>query len=224
MGKIKRHGLSVRFVHWAVAISTIALIFSGFGQMPVYKRYMIDQLPGLAWTSDFSINLLIHYTAAGVLIFAVAYHIVYHIIRKEFDIWPRKGDFKESYLIIKAMLTKGEEPESDKYLAEQRLAYAYIGVMLIVIIISGIIKVLKNLPSISLEMDTLIWVSTVHNAATILLILGIVGHLAAFVFKANRPLLPGMFTGWVDEDYARRRHGVWYRKIQEDKKTNLQHK
>jgi len=43
--KIKRHGLSVIFVHWAVAISTFVLIFSGFGQMPLYKRYMVDHLP-----------------------------------------------------------------------------------------------------------------------------------------------------------------------------------
>lgn len=215
MEKIKRHSLSVRFVHWSVAISTFLCIFSGFGQMPVYKRYKIDQLPGLAWTSDFSVTLLIHYIAAIVLIFAVAYHIVYHLIRKEFSILPRRGDFKESYQIIKAMLTGGEEPESDKYLAEQRLAYAYIAVMLILIIITGIIKVLKNLPAVSLEMNTLTAVSAVHNAATMLLILGIVGHLAAFLFKANRPLLPSMFTGMVDKEYARHRHSIWYRRLQQ---------
>lgn len=37
---------------------------------------------------------------------------------------PRRGDLKESLLIILAMFGFGEEPKSHKFLAEQRLAYA----------------------------------------------------------------------------------------------------
>lgn len=147
-GKVKRHGFSVRFVHWTVTLSTFVLLFTGFGQMPVYRRYMVDRLPGLAWSSDFAVTLKLHYLAAAVLIFAVAYHITYHLIRRDFAILPRRGDLKESYLVIKAMLTGGEEPPSGKYLAEQRLAYAFIGANLLVLIITGIFKVLKNLPGV----------------------------------------------------------------------------
>ncbi len=213
MSKVKRHGFAVRFVHWTVALSTFLLIFTGFGQMPMYTRYRIVNIPGLAWSGDFSITLLVHYIAAVVLIFAVTYHIVYHLIRKEFDIFPRKGDIKKSYQIIKAMITKGKEPENDKYLAEQRLAYAYIGVMLLVIIITGMIKVYKNLQAVTLNASLLVWATDIHTAAAVLLLMGIVGHLLAFVFKENRPLIPGIFTGKVDEEYAKRRHSIWYQKL-----------
>ncbi|RKO66282.1 formate dehydrogenase subunit gamma [Desulfofundulus salinus] len=208
--KVRRHNVSVLFVHWAVAISTILLIFSGFGQMPMYRRYMVYKIPGLGWSADFSVTLYMHYVAAAVLMFAVAYHIVFHVLRKEYGILPRKGDLKESYMIIKAMLTGGKEPPSDKFLAEQRLAYAYIGFWLLVIIVTGIIKVLKNLPGINFTGNTMIWVTDIHTFATFMLIFGILAHLAAFLFKANRPLLRGMFTGKVDLEYVKHRHPLWY--------------
>ncbi|MDN5292956.1 MAG: hypothetical protein PWQ31_261 [Eubacteriales bacterium] len=212
-GKVKRHGFSVRFVHWTVTLSTFVLLFTGFGQMPIYRRYMVDRLPGLAWSSDFAVTLKLHYLAAAVLIFAVAYHITYHLIRRDFAILPRRGDLKESYLIIKAMLTGSKEPPSGKYLAEQRLAYAFIGANLLVLIITGIFKVLKNLPGVDFSPAFRYWITAFHNLATVLLLFGLLAHFAAFIFKDNRQLLPGMFTGYVDLDYVRRRHRRWYEEL-----------
>lgn len=219
-GKVKRHGFSVLFVHWTVAISTIVLVVSGFGQMPMYKRYMISSIPGMGWSADYSVTLVIHYLAAFFLLFALIYHILYHLIRKEFDIIPRRGDLKESYFMIKAMLLRGEEPPGDKYLAEQRLAYGFIGINLILIAMTGIIKVLKNLPNQEYPEVFLIWVNNIHTLASMLLLLGILGHLAAFIFKANRALLPGIFTGKVDLNYIKERHGIWYQRMKEKQQNN----
>lgn len=208
--KVARHSLPVRLVHWTVALSTLALIFSGFGQMPMYYRYYVYKIPGLWWSADFSITLIVHYIAAAVLLLAVGFHAVYHLIRRDFGLLPRRGDVGESWRIIKAMLTGGEEPPSGKYLAEQRLAYAFIAFWLLVIIVSGVIKVLKNLPAVSLGGEVMVWVNALHNIGTFMLLIGIGAHLAAFLFWANRPLLPGMFSGKVDLDYARHRHSLWY--------------
>lgn len=217
--KVRRHSLHVIFVHWAVAISTVLLIFSGFGQMPMYRRYMIDRIPGLGWSSDFAVTLLIHYIAAAVLMVAVFYHIVFHLWRREYGILPRRGDLKQSYLIIRAMLTGGQEPPSDKFLAEQRLAYAYIGFWLLVLIITGILKVLKNLPQITFPAAVVNVVTTIHNVATLMLIFGILAHLAAFLIKSNRPLLRSMFTGKVDLDYVKHRHPLWYERLKRASKS-----
>ena len=211
--KITRHGLSVILVHWVTALSTFVLIFSGFGQMPLYKRYMLDQIPGLSWLSDFSVTLVIHYWAAALLMAVVTYHLVFHVLRREFDMLPRKGDLRESGRIIMATFGFGEEPENDKYLAEQRLAYGFIGLSLILVIVTGILKVLKNLPYINYSEDFSLWITLLHNIGTFLVIIGIVVHLGAFIFKANWPLLPGIFTGKTDREYVKRRHGIWYRRI-----------
>lgn len=206
--KVKRHSISVRFVHWSVAISTFILIFSGFGQMPMYRRYMIDQIPGLSWSSDFAVTLIIHYAAAALLIFAMAYHLVYHLMRKETDLLPKKGDMKKSYQSIKIMIAGGSEPKEEKYLAKQRLAYAYIASLLLALVATGMIKVYKNLPGVLLSEGFMLWVTNIHNLATMLLIVGITAHLTAFIFKTNRRLLPGMFTGMVDKEHIIDQHSI----------------
>lgn len=216
--KVQRHGFTVRFVHWTVALSTILLIFSGFGQMPMYRRYGISNIPGLGWSADYSITLPMHYIAAAFLLLAMAYHLVYHGILKQYDILPRKGDLKESYLIIKAMLTKGEEPPSDKYLAEQRLAYAFIGLSLLVVSATGVIKVLKNLVEIEFSPATMLWATNLHTFFSIMVLFGAAAHLAAFLFKANRALLPAIFTGKMALEDARHRHSLWFKKMQEKEK------
>ncbi|HHY26698.1 MAG TPA: cytochrome b/b6 domain-containing protein [Desulfitobacterium dehalogenans] len=211
---ILRQSLINRFVHWTTALAIFLLILTGFGQMPLYNRYNVTKLPGAEWLGDYFTTVNLHYLAAVLLIFVVFFHIVNAFIRKEFDIFPRRGDIKESYLIIKAMFTKGQEPPSHKYLAEQRLAYFFIGFNVLLLIITGLIKMYKNVPGVDLPHSFLFWNTMLHNIGTVLLILGIIGHLAAFIFKENRALLPGMFTGYIDRGYAKHRHVLWYRKLE----------
>ena len=87
------------------------------------------------------------------------------------------------------------------------------------LIVTGLIKMYKNLPGVELSNSFLFGVTMLHNLGTVLLILGIVAHLAAFIFKANRPLIPGIFTGYVDEDYAKNRHSLWYRKLEKEQRV-----
>ncbi len=207
---VARQDLGNRIAHWLIALSTFALIFSGFGQMPMYARYGVTDLPGMAWSGDFGITLIVHYAASIGLITGIAFHIVYALRLRRFDILPRRGDVKESVQIIGAMLGRGEEPPSHKYLAEQRLAYAFIGANLLLVTATGVVKVVKNLPGVLLPGPVLFWTTMLHNVAAMLLVLGVLAHLAAFLVKANRPLLPAMFTGRVREEYARKRHPLWF--------------
>jgi formate dehydrogenase gamma subunit len=216
--KVYRQSLSNRLVHWITAVSIIILIISGLGQMPIYKRYNVIKLPGAEWLGDYSITLILHYMAAIILIFIVFYHMFVHLIQKQFDIFPKQGDGRESIKIIKAMLTRGEEPPSEKYLAEQRLAYAAIGMTVLSFIITGLIKMAKNLDFISIAHPIVYWSTMIHNIATFVMIFLIVGHMAAFLIKANRKLLPGMFSGYVDKEYVKHRHSLWYKRIN-DKST-----
>jgi formate dehydrogenase gamma subunit len=211
---VKRHGLSVLFVHCTVAISTFVLILTGlFGQFPMAGRYMLNRLPGLSWLSDFSVTLSLHYWAAAVLILVITYHIVFHGIRRDFDMLPRKGDIKGSVKLIMATFGYGKEPENDKYLPEQRLAYVFIGFSLLLLIFTGIFKTLDNLPDVDFPRVFMLLTSLLHNIGTVLVIIGIVVHLSAFIFKENWPLLPGIFTGKISLEYAKRRHSIWYNRV-----------
>ena len=214
--KIKRHNLAIRFTHWFTALSILVLFFSGFGQMPIYKRYFVDQLPGMGWSSNFYTTLDLHYYAAIVLIFVSIYYLTYLIGTKKIDVLPRKGDFKESLQIFAAMVELAEEPENDKYLAEQRLAFAVTAFSILALIITGMFKVYKNMPGVEFSTGAVFWLAMVHNIFTVILLFSIIVHLLAFLIKDNRPLVASMFTGVIDQDYIIRRHSKWWQKIQYD--------
>ena len=180
---------------------------------------MINELPLLAWSADYHISLVMHYVGAFFLVFFVAFHLYFHIVRKEFDIFPKKGDTKKSIEIIKAMILKKEEPKSEKYLSEQRLAYAFIGITLLLLVVTGLIKTFKNLAGLNISNDTYFWVAQLHNLGLGLIIFGIIVHLAAFIFKANRPLLSSMFSGKVSAKYTLERHSLWKEGVEESKQA-----
>lgn len=53
---------------------TVALMaLSGFGQMPIYKRYYLSDIPGLGWLADFYVTRNVHYLGAVVLLALAAY-------------------------------------------------------------------------------------------------------------------------------------------------------
>lgn len=207
--KILRQSLQNRITHWGVALSCFVLIFSGILQMPISKRYMLNELPLMGWSGDYHISLIVHYLGAAALLFFVFLHLSFHVSRREFDILPQKGDVKKSLQIMKAMMFGGEEPPSGKYLPEQKLAYVGIGGVILLLVITGVVKTFKNLAGFNLSDGVYFWSAQLHNLGLILLILGIIAHLGAFIFKPNRKLLPSMFSGKVEREYATHRHGLW---------------
>lgn len=207
--RVERHPLAVRLTHWLVALSGIALLFSGFGNLPMYHRYNVVKIPGLSWAGDFSIHLTIHYVASIVFVGAVIFHVVYHLRRRELAAVPRKGDVKESVHIIKAMIKGKGEPPHGKFLAEQRLAYLAIALTTVGLILTGLVKVYKNLGNITLHPTLLQVITLTHTLLGMLFMLLLVAHLGAFLIKANWPLLPSMITGYVKRSYAKARHPLW---------------
>ncbi|MDR2638255.1 MAG: cytochrome b/b6 domain-containing protein [Helicobacteraceae bacterium] len=215
---IKRQSLSNRIVHWTIALSVFGLIFSGIGQLPAYKRYKLSDLIAMAWTADYQITLIVHYIFAIILLGAAAYHIAFHTMRREFAIVPKNGDFKASLKVIWAMIRAKEEPPSEKYLPEQRLAYGFIAFSLLLLIVTGLIKMAKNVAGWNIPDWLHFWTAQLHNLGMILIMLGVAGHLAAFLFKPNRKLLSAMFSGKVAADYALHRHSLWKEGVKEAQK------
>jgi copper ion binding protein len=210
---ILRHSPIELIEHWVLGLSGLLLIFSGFGELPMYKRYMVTQIPGLGWVGDFFINLKIHYLAGIVFVSIMVFHAIFHGWLGHQGLLPKKGDFKASLLTILSMFGFGKEPKSDKYLAEQRLAYAYLGGVGLILVLTGLVKVIKNLPGVYLSPTLITSMTLTHTFATIFFLLGVLAHLAALIFKVNRPLTKSIFTGEVDIEYVKERHTVWYEEL-----------
>ena len=220
---ITRQSLSNRVVHALVGSSTVMLIITGMGQMPFYKRYKIADLPGLGWLGSYEITLWLHYFFAMVLMGAVMYHLVYHGLRREFAILPKKGDVKHSIHVIWAMIRGHREPPSEKYLPEQRLAYAFLAFAIALTVVTGLIKVYTNVPGWNVSDSLHFWSAQLHNLGFFLVILGIIGHLSAFLFKPNRKLLGGMWHGQVCAHYTINRHAYWHEGVRKANGVLTQH-
>lgn len=49
---------------------------TGFGQMPIFKRYYIADIPGLGWLAEYYITFRLHYISATLFIAIAAYLVM----------------------------------------------------------------------------------------------------------------------------------------------------
>jgi len=195
--------------HWIVAFTGIILLFSGFMQLPMGKRYNIVKIPGLSWAGDFELTLLIHYLSAALFTAVVFFHMVYHLKRNEFAIMPKPGDLGNATRGFLAMFGLGEEPHHCKFQAKQKVIYVIIGSTSLVLIITGLIKSFKNLGPIVLDPMLLQVIAFTHTIAGMFFMLLFLAHVAALMLKDHRPMIPAMITGMMDKEHARKHHRDW---------------
>jgi hypothetical protein len=91
--------------------------FTGFGQMPIFKRYYISDIPGLGWSSDFYFTHTIHYLGAILLLGLIAYAVADYVLS------GRKGYTLTASAYVRIFFLSG-------------------------IVLTGIFRVLKNLPEV----------------------------------------------------------------------------
>ena len=72
---------AVRYIY---LMTVFFLILSGFGQMPIFKRYYIADIPGFGWLAQFYLTHFFHYIGA-ILIMALAAYIIidYLVLQKK---------------------------------------------------------------------------------------------------------------------------------------------
>ncbi|OPY04256.1 MAG: formate dehydrogenase-O subunit gamma [Syntrophaceae bacterium PtaB.Bin038] len=212
--RVVRHSVVELAEHWAVALSGLALLVSGMFQLPMGSRYYINSIPGLAWSADYMVSLNVHYAASIVFVAAALFHLVYHGLRGDRGMIPRRGDLRASIDVMKSFFGRGEEPPFHKYLPEQRLAYVGMAVIVAMLIVSGLVKTYKNLYAPDMSYAVVLWATWVHNIGFVLFAMAFVAHIGAILLEPNRPMLRGILTGAVRLDYAERRHPLWIAEIE----------
>jgi hypothetical protein len=72
--------LQNHLIRYVYLITVFFLALTGFGQMPIFKRYYIADIPGFAWLSQFFVTHYIHYLAAILILALVTYSIIDYLI------------------------------------------------------------------------------------------------------------------------------------------------
>ncbi|SLM28600.1 OhcB2 (Protein with transmembrane helices) [Desulfamplus magnetovallimortis] len=100
-------GFNERTVRFIYLLTFIFLVLSGFGQMPIFKRYYIADIPGFGWLAQFYVTHAIHYIFASVLIGLSCYVVLDHILDREKDRRITKTGYAKSVMLIGLMGTGG---------------------------------------------------------------------------------------------------------------------
>jgi hypothetical protein len=78
---MKRRGQNIVF-RWLFLIAIWVTMFTGFGNMPLYRRYYVTDLPGMGWAGNFFANVYVHYiSGAVVLTLSVYFFLSYFSLR-----------------------------------------------------------------------------------------------------------------------------------------------
>lgn len=107
--------LKTNWLRWCYATALVLALFTGFGNMPLYRRYYIADIPGFGWSGNFFTNLYVHYIAGAVLLALSVYLCIVF--------WKQK---RRNYSLTGSGLARV--------------------VALCLVLVSGIIMALKNLP------------------------------------------------------------------------------
>jgi len=207
-GKILRHDVRMFLSHWTIALSMIMMAVTGIMLGPLF-------LPRLVHTPE-AIGFVLNVHFVGIVIFA--FGLVYYISDMIIDggvkeLLPGARDVREAFSYYTSKLTGAEAPQQGKFLASEKLAYPVWIVLVAGIIITGGIKIVAHLWSMS---GALMGVTTLlHGIFTLAIVVMLVLHVVlGSIVPWSWPLLRSMITGYVSEEYAQKHHGRWYKEIQ----------
>ena len=148
-----RLSVGKRVLRWAYILTLFVMALTGFGQMPIFKRYYISDIPGMGWLAKFYVTHYIHYLGAIFLFILLAYFITDYFLsgRKEFSL--------TSSAYVRMALLGG-------------------------IVITGVFRVLKNLPDVVFSPSFTLSIDISHLCFMLLYL------LMALIFRI-------MKSGWI---------------------------
>ncbi len=185
--RVQRHEPVDRIMHWVMAISILALLFTGV--LPIIGIEF-------AW-------LTLHWIAGLILTAVVLFHIIRSVLQKDLmSVWISPSDLKES-------LDESQKP--GKYSVAQKGMHAAVTVVTLFVIISGLFMfAMIDTPwwdrTNSLSESTLGWMFLIHGLTTLALIALIVFHLYFTLRPEKLFYLRSMIKGWISEDELSANH------------------
>jgi len=122
-------------------LAAVVALFTGFGNMPLWGRYYVSDVPGLGWSGNFIVNVNVH-ILAGSLLLGIGV-----------------------FALTKALMM-GKAP-----FGEMSLSGKIRGLLLALALITGILMVVKNLPGMNFSLATLMVFNFTHMGASVLFML-----------------------------------------------------
>jgi len=78
--RIEKPSLETKIIRYTYIITMVIMTLTGFGQMPIFKRYYIADIPGFGWLARFYVTHYLHYLGAIVLFVLLAYILMSYFL------------------------------------------------------------------------------------------------------------------------------------------------
>jgi hypothetical protein len=138
-------------------LALIVALFTGFGNMPLYGRYYVADVPGFGWSGNFFINVNVHILSGSLLLALAMYAFMSSILLRDGSRHKLTPTGKlRAFLLALSLLT-------------------------------GILMVIKNLPGIRFPLEMLIAFNFAHmGAAAFLMIVSLLTLLFRRPWRRSR--------------------------------------
>ncbi|TNF87546.1 MAG: formate dehydrogenase subunit gamma [Gammaproteobacteria bacterium] len=200
---VKRWSSWERFVHWYTAILFVLLAITGLSIL--FGRAVLIPLLGprgfAAW-ADIAIGL--HNIAGPAFSIGVLVMIIMWIPNN----LPSKGD-GEWLSKAGGIFSDGTHPPAGKANAGEKIWFWIICTVGVAVVITGFIL---DFPNFGQTRDTMQLANIIHGAASIVWVGVWFGH-AYIGTVGTEGALEGMTTGYVDANWAKQHHDIWYDEI-----------
>ncbi|MCP4720252.1 MAG: hypothetical protein GY860_12410 [Desulfobacteraceae bacterium] len=88
-------------------ITLFFITLTGFGQMPIFKRYYIADIPGLGWLAKFYITHAMHYIFATILIALCVYAVLDFALNKKSFSRVTASGFTKAVILLGLIVSGG---------------------------------------------------------------------------------------------------------------------
>jgi len=96
---------SFKWIYWLYGAAVVIALFTGFGNMPLWGRYYIADIPGLGWSGNFYVNLQFHLFVGAVLLSLAVYFLILHVYSKQDGVRMSRSGRVRAVLLVLALLS-----------------------------------------------------------------------------------------------------------------------
>ena len=209
--RVLRHDGAARLEHWTHGLSAFALIVTG-ALLGVW--FMKSAVSG-GKPTWLAMNL--HFVAAWFFLFGTFFYVANTIISS----WrlkehlPTKNVVKFSVQHYGHLLgsKKYSMPPEDKFYESEKLAYLVAVFSAVLLVITGIIKVLAH-AILGMPAGLMHVVLITHDVAAILITLFLIAHVFfGVIIPSAWPGLHSMLSGWLTVNEAREGYPGWFERV-----------
>ncbi len=101
----QRNPIERAWLKWLYGLAAIAAIFTGFGNMPLYGRYYVADVPFLAWSGDFITNVKVHIVAGALLLTLAIYFLIVYLLMRSRGVQLTKTGFVQLLVLWLVLLS-----------------------------------------------------------------------------------------------------------------------